>query len=175
MRDSGVPYSGDPHKNKLLPLPRPTYTEFINRAKQAKMPNRLDFLYCSAEALRPPRLQWENWERVVWCGVSFRRFAKRWTPERSQFFTPSFQQRALTVMCCAWRLRSREPGGLSLGCLPAELLLDIVAQSAEKADCRYHDYDDLAVVCSGARHLFLPAPGSSGEREALFDAVFGLT
>eukprot|EP00966_Prymnesium_polylepis_P068971 1602317-Prymnesium_polylepis.1 len=35
MRDSGRPYSGDPRLNKLLPLPRPTYTEFINRAKQA--------------------------------------------------------------------------------------------------------------------------------------------
>lgn len=28
MRDSGKPYSGDPRVNKLLPLPRPTYTEF---------------------------------------------------------------------------------------------------------------------------------------------------
>ena len=30
MRDSGRPYSGDPRVNTLLPLPRPTYTEFIN-------------------------------------------------------------------------------------------------------------------------------------------------
>ena len=36
------------------------------------------------------------------------------------------------------------------------------------------DYDGLATVCSGARHLFLPAPGSSGNRDHLFDAVFGL-
>ena len=35
MRDGGV-YSGDPRENKLLPLPRPTYTEFINRAQRAK-------------------------------------------------------------------------------------------------------------------------------------------
>lgn len=42
MRDSGRPYSGDPRQNKLLPLPRPTYTEFINRAKRAKMLDRLD-------------------------------------------------------------------------------------------------------------------------------------
>ncbi len=34
MRDSGLPYSGDPGKNKLLPLPRPTYTEFVNRAER---------------------------------------------------------------------------------------------------------------------------------------------
>ena len=26
----------------------------------------------------------------------------------------------------------------------------------------------------GAQHLFLPAPGSAGVREALFDGVFGL-
>ena len=36
------------------------------------------------------------------------------------------------------------------------------------------DYDDLATVNSGQRHLFLPAPGSSGIRDHLFDAVFGL-
>ena len=35
MRDSGLPYSGDPRVNKLLPLPRPTYTEFINRVGTA--------------------------------------------------------------------------------------------------------------------------------------------
>ena len=34
MRDSGLPYSGDPRKNPLLPLPRPTYTEFINRVSR---------------------------------------------------------------------------------------------------------------------------------------------
>ena len=31
MRDAGVPYSGDPRVNKLLPLPRPTYTEVRTR------------------------------------------------------------------------------------------------------------------------------------------------
>ena len=58
--------------------------------------------------------------------------------------------------------------------LPAEVLCDIIALAASKADARRDDYDDLATVRSGARHLFLPAPGSSGIREALFDAVFGL-
>ena len=33
MRDSGAPYCA--YKNPLLPLPRPTYTEFMNRAKKA--------------------------------------------------------------------------------------------------------------------------------------------
>ena len=36
------------------------------------------------------------------------------------------------------------------------------------------EYDDLEAVCSGQQHLFLPAPGSSGVRDHLFDAVFGL-
>ena len=40
MRDSGQAYSGNPRRNKLLPLPRPTYTEFINRARSARMPER---------------------------------------------------------------------------------------------------------------------------------------
>ena len=39
---------------------------------------------------------------------------------------------------------------------------------------RRDDYDDLATINGGARHLFLPAPGSSGNRERLFDACFGL-
>ena len=56
MRDSVKPYSGDPRVNKLLPLPRPTYTEFINRARSARMLDRLDFLFCSPEAVRPPRI-----------------------------------------------------------------------------------------------------------------------
>ena len=55
MRDGGV-YSGDPRKNKLLPLPRPTYTEFINRAKRARCLDRLDFVYCPADAPRLPAL-----------------------------------------------------------------------------------------------------------------------
>ena len=41
-------------------------------------------------------------------------------------------------------------------------------------DARRDDYDDLATINGGARHLFLPAPGSSGNRERLFDACFGL-
>ena len=60
-------------RQKLLPLPRPTYTEFVNRARAARMPDRLDFLYVPADAPQPP--PWASfapYERVVWCGVSFR-------------------------------------------------------------------------------------------------------
>ena len=54
MRDGGV-YSGDPRENKLLPLPRPTYTEFINRAQRAKALDRLFFVFCPPDAPRLPR------------------------------------------------------------------------------------------------------------------------
>ena len=92
MRDSGLPYSGNPRHNKLLPLPRPTYTEFINRARSARMPERLDFLYVPADAPQPPAwASFAPYERVIWCGVSFRRFARLWTPERHHFFVPAFQ------------------------------------------------------------------------------------
>ena len=168
MRDTGEPYSGDPRKNKLLPLPRPTYTEFINRARAARMLDRLDFLYVAADAPQPPPwASFARYERVVWCGVSFRRFARLWTPERHHFFVPEFQQRVLAVLCCAKR-------NAHLGALPLELLHAIVAASAGATDARRDDYDDRATIESGARHLFLPAPGSAGVREALFDAVFGL-
>ena len=101
MRDSGVPYSGNPRHNKLLPLPRPTYTEFVNRARSARMAERLDFLYVPADAPQPPAwASFAPYERVVWCGVSFRRFARLWTPERHHFFLPSFQQRVVAVLCC---------------------------------------------------------------------------
>ena len=171
MRDAGVPYSGNPATNKLLPLPRPTYTEFINRARRAKCLDRLDFLYCDAECPRPPRIE-GSYERVVWCGVSFRRFTRLWTPERSHFFSPAFQQRALAVLCCA--AASRELPIASLGALPEELLYDIVARSAGKEDKSKEDYDGLREIRGGARHVFLPAPGSAGLRDTLFDAVFGL-
>jgi hypothetical protein len=97
MRDSGRPYSGHPGKNKLLPLPRPTYTEFTNRAARSGMADRLDFLYCPADAPRPPRVD-ASYERVVWCGVSFRRFARVWTPERSYFFDAAFQVRMVGLV-----------------------------------------------------------------------------
>ena len=168
MRDSRAPYSGDPRRNKLLPLPRPTYTEFINRARAARMLDRLDFLHVAADAPQPPPwASFARYERVVWCGVSFRRFARLWTPERHHFFVPEFQQRVLAVLCCAKR-------NAHLGALPLELLHAIVAASAGTTDARRDDYDDRATIESGARHLFLPAPGSAGVREALFDAVFGL-
>ena len=86
---------------------------------------------------------------------------------RQSCFNTGFRRRALAVMCAAKRSRL-------LARLPAEVLCDIIALAASKADARRDDYDDLATVRSGARHLFLPAPGSSGIREALFDAVFGL-
>ena len=101
------------------------------------------------------------------CTYRFRRFARLWTPERHHFFVPEFQQRVLAVLCCAKR-------NAHLGALPLELLHAIVAASAGATDARRDDYDDRATIESGARHLFLPAPGSAGVREALFDAVFGL-
>lgn len=180
MRDSGEPYSGDPRRNKLLPLPRPTYTEFINRAKRARMLDRLDFLYCAADAPKPPRVDSHRYERVVWCGVSFRRFTRFWTPERSHFFSAALQARALAVLCSAHRLRTdataaAEAGGSAmLGELPQDLLLEIIASSAERTDLAKEEYDDLDTVRRGERHLFLPAPGSSGLRENLFDAIFAL-
>lgn len=170
--NSGKPYSGDPKVNKLLPLPRPTYTEFIIRARRARMLDRLDFLYVPSDAPRPPAIDHARYGRVVWCGISFRRFTRIWTPERSHFFSVELQARALCVLSCAARLR-HEPAA-SLGSLPAELLLDIIARSAERRDLCREEFDDLRAVCSGRRHLFLPAPGSSGLREALFDAIFGL-
>ena len=131
MRDSGVPYSGNPRHNKLLPLPRPTYTEFVNRARSARMAERLDFLYVPADAPQPPAwASFAPYERVVWCGVSFRRFARLWTPERHHFFLPSFQQRVVAVLCCAQRARATAPAGAHLGALPQEILHDILAASA---------------------------------------------
>jgi len=175
MRDSGRPYSGDPRRNKLLPLPRPTYTEFINRAKTARMLDRLDFLYVSAEAPQPPAWsEFAPYERVVWCGVSFRRFARIWTPERHHFFVPHFQARVVAVLLVALRQRTQAPAGSHLGALPDELLHAIIAASTDKGDSRRDDYDDREVIESGAQHLFLPAPGSAGIRESLFDAIFGL-
>ena len=181
MRDSGKPYSGDPRKNKLLPLPRPTYTEFINRAKRAKCLERLDFLYCAADAAMPPRLAWADYERVVWCGVSFRRFARQWTPERAHFFSAQFQRKAFTVLCAMKRqererLQKSSPGKMptSFGALPEELVHNIIARAATKSDCHHGEYDGLDVIVSKARHLFLPAPGSSADRDTLFDAAFGL-
>lgn len=111
---------------------------------------------------------------MIWCGVSFRRFTRLWTPERTHFFPSGFQQRALAVLCAAHRLRATCPAGAHVGALPADLLLEIIAASAERGESAKEEYDDLETVCSGARHLFLPAPGSSGVRENLFDACFGL-
>ena len=64
MRDSGVPYSGDPRHNKLLPLPRPTYTEFVIRAKKARMPDKLDFLFVRPSAPQPPSSKCMDYSQV---------------------------------------------------------------------------------------------------------------
>lgn len=138
------------------------------------MVERLDFLFCPEDAPCPPRVDHSRYERVVWCGVSFRRFTRLWTPERSHFFSPSFQERALAVFLCAQRQRAEGRGQACLGHLPVEILVDIVSHSAARHELAKEDYDDLPTVRSGARHLFLPAPGSSGLRDTLFDAVFGL-
>ena len=124
-----------------------------------------------AEAPRPPRID-AIYSTVVWCGVSFRRFTRIWTPDRSHFFSEAFQRRALAVLCC--HARQLRTGEGTLGCLPLELLHDIIAASADKRDASKEDYDDMGTVCSDSKHLFLPAPGSSGVRDALFDATFGL-
>ena len=170
MRDGGV-YSGDPRANRLLPLPRPTYTEFINRAKRAKALDRLFFAYCPPDAPQLPRLDYKSYDRVVYAGVSFRRFAKIWQQERHHFFKPEFQERVFAVLLVRNRARA---AGQAFGALPDVLLHNILAFASSKKDARRDDYDDLATVNSGQRHLFLPAPGSSGIRDHLFDAVFGL-
>lgn len=170
MRDGGV-YSGDPRVNKLLPLPRPTYTEFINRARRAKALDRLFFAFCPPDAPHLPRLDYEDYDRVVYAGVSFRRFAKIWQHERHHFFKPEFQHRVFVMLLV--RNRARATGEV-FGLLPDVLLHNILAFASSKKDARRDDYDDLATVNSGQRHLFLPAPGSSGIRDHLFDAVFGL-
>lgn len=170
MRDGGI-YSGDPRRNKLLPLPRPTYTEFINRAKRARASERLDFVYCPADATRLPAVAYADYERVVYAGVSFRRFARIWSAERHRFFRPEFQRRVLAVLGVAARKRKT---GSALGRVPDVLLHDIFAYASSKKDAARDDYDGLATINAGARHLFLPAPGSAGIRERLFDAVFGL-
>ena len=174
MRDSGRPYPA--HRNPLLPLPRPTYTEFVNRARRARMLDRLDFLFVAPDAPQPPRASEVNYglyERVVWSGVSFRRFAKLWTPERHCFFKRDFRNRVFALLLSALRHRSRSQS-CGLDDLPEECLNSILAYSASEKDSVIDGYDSIATIHAGAHHVFVPAPGSSGIREALFDAVFGL-
>ena len=161
---------------------------FMNRAKKARMMDRLDFLFVSPDAPQPPRasdVDYAAYERVVWSGVTFRRFAKLWTPERHCFFTAVFRSRVRTVLLVASRHRSNRTAtgtatgngngnGAGLDSLPADCLGSILAFSADKRDSIIDGYDSLETIHSGAHHVFLPAPGSSGIREALFDAVFGL-
>ena len=70
----------------------------------------------SEEAPSPPRIDHSVYEVVIWCGVSFRRFTRLWTPERTHFFPAAFQARALAVLCAAQRLRPA-PLALALGVL----------------------------------------------------------
>eukprot|EP00936_MAST-01D_sp_MAST-1D-sp1_P000665 g665.t1 len=192
MRDTGRPYPAA--RNPLLPLPRPTYTEFVNRARRARMLDRLDFLYVAPDAAHPPRTQQVNYrayERVVWAGISFRRFARLWTPERNQFFRPEFRRRVKIVLLLCARQRAATctatgaprgaaaaaattASGCCLGSLPDECLHSIIAFAAAPSDSIIDGYDSIETIRSGALHVFLPAPGSSGMREALFDEVFGL-
>ena len=95
--------------------------------------------------------------------------------QRHHFFQPSFQARVFVVLCCALRQRTTLPSSTAaLASLPTDLLHVILAASAGEGDSRRDGYDDMAAVESGCQHLFLPAPGSAGVREALFDGVFGL-
>mmetsp|Transcript_5498 Transcript_5498/g.6843 ORF Transcript_5498/g.6843 Transcript_5498/m.6843 type:complete len:87 (-) Transcript_5498:161-421(-) len=85
----------------------------------------------------------------------------------------------MAVLCCVSCQKKKkqaqiEKPSTSLADLPDCVLHSILAMSSSKVDSRREGFDDLEVVHSGAKHLFLPAPGSSGIREALFDAVFGL-
>ena len=124
MRDGGV-YSGDPRENKLLPLPRPTYTEFINRAQRAKALDRLFFVFCPPDAPRLPRLNYRAYERVVYAGVSFRRFAKIWQPERHHFFKPHFKRGS-------WPCSSRGTARAALG--PRSVLPDGATTSCVRVE-----------------------------------------
>ena len=71
-----------------------------------------------------------------------------WTPQQTQFFPRQFQAAALATLCAAHRLREHPPPGVtaSLGDLPPELLLGIIATSAGKEridqqSCQVrHDY-----------------------------------
>ena len=180
MRDSCRPYPAA--RNPLLPLPRPTYTEFVNRARRARMLDRLDFLYVAPDAAQPPRAQdanYSGYERVVWAGISFRRFARLWTRERHHFFRYEFRRRVMAILLVCARQRATavtaaSAPGCCLGSLPDECLHSIIAFSAAPSDSIVNGYDSIDTIRSGAQHLFLPAPGSSGMREALFDEVFGL-
>jgi hypothetical protein len=55
-----------------------------------------------------------------------------WTPQQTHFFPRPFQANALATLCTAHRLRTHPPSGVSasLGDLPAEVLLGIIAASA---------------------------------------------
>ena len=57
--------------------------------------------------------------------------ARLWSPPQTQLFPRQFQERALAFLCTARRLRMQPPPGVevSLGDVPAELLLCIVAAS----------------------------------------------
>ena len=90
---------------------------------------------------------------VVWCGVSFRRFARLWTPGCRRCCPSSS---SACSPCCAAPERNAH-----LGALPLELLHAIVTASADATDERRDDYDERATVQAARACLFLPAPGSA--------------
>lgn len=55
-----------------------------------------------------------------------------WTPVQTHLFPRQFQAAALATLCAAYRLRVHRPSGVatSLGDLPSELLIGIIAASA---------------------------------------------
>ena len=68
---------------------------------------------------RLPRLDYKAYDRVIYAGVSFRRFAKIWQPERHHFFKPEFQRRVQVLLLSSLRARRT---GAALGRLPAECM-----------------------------------------------------
>ena len=55
-----------------------------------------------------------------------------WTPQQTHLFPRQFQERALATLCAAHRMRTCPPTGaaVSLGDLPSELLLQIIAAAS---------------------------------------------
>ena len=70
---------------------------------------------------------------------SLARFTRRrggdrrlWCPQQNHFFSRQFQARALATLCAAYRLRAEPPreSSASLGDLPSEIVISIIAMSA---------------------------------------------
>ena len=89
--------------------------------------------------VRDLRLQSIGPCQSVGCARRLTRFTRRqpddkrlWTPQQTHLFPREFRARALATLCAAHRLRTHPPLGIaaSLGDLPSELLLGIIALSA---------------------------------------------